>query len=65
MKEHAEAVDDASPQALATAIERLLADAGRRDDIATAALAFARAHDVHWSVDALLRLYEAAGARGA
>jgi glycosyltransferase involved in cell wall biosynthesis len=56
----AEAVDDASPRMLATALARLLTNPERRAEIAAHALAFARAHDVHWSVDTLLKLYEGA-----
>jgi glycosyltransferase involved in cell wall biosynthesis len=57
----AEAIDDPSGPALAGAIARLLADPSRRAALARNALAFAREHDVHWSVDKLERLYREAG----
>jgi glycosyltransferase involved in cell wall biosynthesis len=57
-----EAIDDASPPSFARAIARLLADDQRRVDIASRALAIVRAHDVNWTVDAVLELYEEAGA---
>ena len=60
----AEAIDDASAPAFARAITRLLGDEARRADLASRALAFVRAHDVHWTVDALLKLYEEAGVTG-
>ncbi len=60
--EGAQALDDPSPPQLAEAIARVLSDPQRRAELARHALAFARAHDVDWSADALLRLYMEAGA---
>jgi glycosyltransferase involved in cell wall biosynthesis len=60
----AEAIADASPARLADAIARLLADPERRAALARNAHAFARGHDVRWSVTALERLYASATSNG-
>ena len=56
--DRAVAVPPADPAALADAVMALLADPGRRREIAGAARSWALSHDADWSADVFDRLYQ-------